>query len=70
MDPNLPLLGAPQLASETTFVDFLRKPHMPDSAASAMPGFDVARLSDDNAAALYEHITEVLQDPPSALKTK
>jgi uncharacterized membrane protein len=68
LDPNLPLLGAPQLASETTFIDFLRKPHMPDSAAGAMPGFDVGRLSDENAAALYEYVTVVLQDPRSVSK--
>lgn len=70
VNPNLPLLGAPQLASETTFVDFLRKPHMPDSTAGAMPGFDVTRLSDGDVAALYEYITAVLEDPRSALKEK
>jgi mono/diheme cytochrome c family protein len=70
LDPNLPLIGAAQLASEADFVAFLRKPHMPGSTSGEMPDFAAARLSDQDASALYEYITSVLSNPRANARAK
>lgn len=56
IDPNLPLKGAPQLASFSSFLNFIRNPRMPNGSIGAMPAFTPESLSDAQAEALYRFV--------------
>jgi len=53
---NLPLKGAQQLASENTFVTFVRNPLMPNGTPGPMPAFPPDQLSDKDASNIYQYI--------------
>jgi mono/diheme cytochrome c family protein len=54
--PQLPLKGAKQLATQDTFVSFIRNPMMPDGSAGQMPAFPADQLSEKDAGDLYQYI--------------
>ncbi|MGW8186734.1 MAG: c-type cytochrome [Desulfobacterales bacterium] len=58
--PNLPLKGSSKLNHPDTFIDFLRKPVLPDGKAGPMPAFPAAKISDPEVKELYDYITHVL----------
>lgn len=60
---NLPLRSAPQLGELKTFIDFLRKPTMPNGSSGPMPAFPVEKLSDAQAKQLYDYIVNTLVKP-------
>jgi mono/diheme cytochrome c family protein len=53
---QLPLKSAKQLASEQSFVSFIRAPKMPDGSAGSMPAFTTGTISDQQAGELYQYI--------------
>lgn len=67
--PNLPLDLAPQLGKFETFERFIRKPHMPDGTAGAMPGFPKEKISTKAARALYDYIVHVIAKPGRGQET-
>ncbi|MGA2613537.1 MAG: c-type cytochrome [Spirochaetia bacterium] len=54
--PELPLKGAKQLASQDTFISFIRSPAMPNGSAGQMPAFPADQVSDTDAGAIYQYI--------------
>ena len=56
VDPNLPLKGAKQLATEDSFVSFIRNPVMPNGSSGQMPAFSPDQLSPKDAANIYQYI--------------
>jgi uncharacterized membrane protein len=69
VQPNLPVLKAPQLKSSKTFIAWLRDPKRPDGSPGIMPSFPPARISDPQAEELRNYIIHVLENPrgePSA----
>jgi uncharacterized membrane protein len=70
---NLPVMGAPQLASSASFIEWLRDPRRPDGSPGIMPRFPPARISDRQANVLREYIIHVLENPrgkPRAARAK
>jgi len=63
LKPSLPLKGAPELKSFGTFDAFIQNPRMPDGTAGIMPPFARSKISESDAKALYEYITQVLERP-------
>lgn len=61
--PNLPLRTAPQLKSYQTFIEFLRKPTLPNGSKGPMPAFTKSKLSDARAEELYSYIIHGLANP-------
>jgi mono/diheme cytochrome c family protein len=61
--PNLPLKGAPQLANFDSFLDYIRRPTMPDGSPGPMPAFPSERISDEQARKLYQYVTSALGSP-------
>jgi len=57
---SLPLKKSTRLASEASFVAFIRSPKMPDGSEGQMPPFPADQLSDKQAAALYTYIQSML----------
>jgi mono/diheme cytochrome c family protein len=57
---SLPLKKSTKLASEATFVAFIRSPKMPDGSEGQMPPFSDDQLSDKQAGALYSYIKLML----------
>jgi len=53
-----PLSKAPQLASQSAFVAFIRDPKARDGSGNQMPAFAVADLSEADAAAAYTFIVK------------
>ena len=60
IDPDLPLKDAPQFSDFKTFLKFIRAPRMPDGSHGAMPAFPPARISDQEAQALYQYLDDWL----------
>jgi mono/diheme cytochrome c family protein len=56
--PNLPLRGAPQLASFHSFLEYLRRPTMPDGSPGPMPSFSERQISEDQAKELYQYLSQ------------
>ena len=56
VEPSLPLKGAKQLASQDTFVSFIRNPTMPNGSAGQMPAFPADQISDKDAGDIYHYI--------------
>ncbi|HET6452035.1 MAG TPA: c-type cytochrome [Spirochaetia bacterium] len=56
----LPLKKSQKLATEATFVTFIRAPHMPDGSEGDMPAFPPGQLSDRQASALYAYVQSML----------
>ena len=54
--PELPLKGAKQLATESSFVSFIRSPVMPNGSAGQMPAFAADQVSDKDASNIYQYI--------------
>jgi mono/diheme cytochrome c family protein len=54
--PELPLKGAKQLATEDTFVSFIRNPVMPNGSAGQMPAFPADQVSAKDASSIYQYI--------------
>jgi len=54
--PELPLKGAKQLATEASFVSFIRNPTMPNGSAGQMPAFPADQVSDKDAGDIYQYI--------------
>jgi len=54
--PDLPLKGAKQLATEGSFISFIRSPVMPNGSAGQMPAFPADQVSDKDASNLYQYI--------------
>jgi len=54
--PDLPLKGAKQLATEGTFISFVRNPVMPNGSAGQMPAFSADEVSDKDASNVYQYI--------------
>jgi len=54
--PELPLKGAKQLASQASFVSFIRNPAMPNGSAGQMPAFPADQVSDKDAGDIYQYI--------------
>ena len=48
--------GAKQLATEGTFVSFIRNPAMPNGSPGQMPGFPTDQVSDKDAGDIYQYI--------------
>ena len=61
--PNFPLRSAPELAEFQKFLSFVRNPRLPSGQTGPMPPFPPSRLSDRQAHALYEYITNVIEKP-------
>lgn len=61
--PNLPVTGAPQLASRTTFIAWLRDPKRPNGSPGMMPAFPPASITDAQAEDLRQYIVNVLENP-------
>ncbi|MGA2480587.1 MAG: c-type cytochrome [Spirochaetia bacterium] len=57
---SLPLKKAKQLASQATFVAFIRDPKMPDGSAGSMPAFPADQISDRQAGELFSYVTSML----------
>jgi mono/diheme cytochrome c family protein len=57
---ELPLKKSTKLASEASFVAFIRSPKMPDGTEGQMPPFPADQLSDKQAGALYSYIESML----------
>jgi mono/diheme cytochrome c family protein len=69
VQPNLPVLKAPQLKTSATFIAWLRDPKRPDGSPGIMPPFPPDRISDQQADELRNYIIHVLENPrgqPSA----
>lgn len=60
LKPNLPLLGAPELANFHAFLAFIRHPSMPDGSKGIMPAFPEKKISDPQAEQLYQYLVKVL----------
>jgi mono/diheme cytochrome c family protein len=56
-----PLSKAPQLASQQTFVAFIRDPKARDGSSNQMPAFAVTDISDTDAGALYSYVSTALK---------
>jgi mono/diheme cytochrome c family protein len=54
--PELPLKGAKQLATEDTFVSFIRNPVMPNGSPGQMPAFSADLVSAKDASNIYAYI--------------
>ncbi len=54
--PNLPLKGAKQLASQDTFISFIRNPVLPNGTPGPMPAFSADQVSDKDAGDIYQYI--------------
>jgi mono/diheme cytochrome c family protein len=63
ISPNLPLKGAPQLADAAQFIAFLRTPRTPGGQPGVMPAFPAAKMSDQDARALYDYIEKIIATP-------
>ena len=59
--PQFPLLGSPQLSDSGTFIEYIRNPLLPNGERGSMPRFAPTKISDKQAEALYDYITEVLE---------
>jgi uncharacterized membrane protein len=59
--PDLPLIGATELSDPKTFTDYIRNPVLPGGKKGVMPGFAPSKVSDQQAKALYDYITQVLE---------
>jgi len=57
---QLPLKSSKKLASEATFVSFIRSPKMPDGTGGEMPPFPADQLSDKQASALYAYVQSMI----------
>lgn len=53
---GLPLKTSKRLASQASFISFIRSPAMPDGSAGAMPAFPEGQLSATEAGNLYAYI--------------
>jgi mono/diheme cytochrome c family protein len=58
INAKYPLSKAPQLASQSAFVAFLRAPAARDGSDNQMSAFAVADLSDADAASLYAYVSK------------
>ena len=56
----LPLKTSAKLASEASFVAFIRSPRMPDGSEGQMPAFGTDQISDKQAGVLYSYIESML----------
>jgi len=59
--PNLPLKSSLKLSDYDRFIEFIRHPKLPGGALGAMPPFPDSKLSDRDAKALYEYVTQALK---------
>jgi mono/diheme cytochrome c family protein len=57
IDPQLPVKGSKRLASQETFVAFIRAPTMPGGSPGSMPAFGEDALSVRQAADLYVYVS-------------
>jgi mono/diheme cytochrome c family protein len=57
IDPKLPLKSSKRLASEQTFVSFIRAPVMPDGSPGSMPPFGPDVIGAKQASDLYVYVT-------------
>ncbi len=55
VSPDMPLKGSRMLADFKTFLDFIRNPRLPNGDKGVMPVFDQAKISDSQAAKLYQY---------------
>jgi len=60
---NLPVMGAPQLESSASFIEWLRDPKRPNGSPGIMPPFPPSRISDRQANELRDYIRHVLEHP-------
>jgi mono/diheme cytochrome c family protein len=60
--PNLPLVGAPELADFQSFLAYIRNPRMPDGSKGVMPAFPEKKISQTQAEQLYQYLTKVLAE--------
>lgn len=58
---NLPLKTAPQLVSFETFLAYIRNPKARDGSTTVMPPFPTDKLSEEDAAKIYQYIVQVLK---------
>jgi mono/diheme cytochrome c family protein len=56
---QLPLKTSKKLASQDSFVAFIRSPKMPDGSAGSMPAFSQDQLSDQQGGDLYRYIVSM-----------
>ena len=61
LDPNRPVMGAPQLASHNAFVAWLRSPKLPGEKNSVMPPFPTSSITDSQAEDIRQYIINVLE---------
>ncbi len=57
---ELPLKSSKKLATQASFVSFIRAPKMPDGSEGQMPSFPPDQLSDKQVAALYAYVQSML----------
>jgi uncharacterized membrane protein len=60
INPNLPLVGSPELADFHSFLAFIRQPRMPDGSKGIMPAFPEQKISQAQAEQLYQYLVNVL----------
>ena len=58
INAKYPLNKAPQLASQSAFIAFIRSPASRDGSENQMSAFAVADISDANAGALYSYVVK------------
>jgi mono/diheme cytochrome c family protein len=54
--PNLPIHGSDRLKNFQTFIAFIRQPRLPDGSPGPMPAWPPAKISDQEAKALYGYV--------------
>lgn len=59
INPALPVVNAPELKDEKTFIGYIRNPVRPGGAPGTMPAFDRERLSDRDLAQIYHYINSL-----------
>ncbi len=61
INPALPVVGAPELKNQNTFVQFNRNPLRPDGSKGVMPAFPKEKISDQEMKQIYDYITKGLK---------
>jgi uncharacterized membrane protein len=63
VNPNLSVLGAPQLIDFDTFLTYSRNPQRPGAVPGLMPPVLPTKLSDQQLKEVFDYITKVLERP-------
>jgi uncharacterized membrane protein len=61
INSQFPVVGSPQLKSESAFTNFNRNPVRPDGSKGMMPAFPKEKISDQDMGYIYEYVTKGLK---------